>query len=74
MNGAYIRATVKAEIKRAKALGETVLRGAFIRDEIGWPNAKGMPEIKRAVWELEHPAVENHGPPKYRVKQRRRGR
>lgn len=61
MKGAYVRAAIKAEIKRAKARGETIIRGSYLQ-EIGLAPAEHQQAVGIALAELKNPPAEHHGP------------
>ena len=64
MNGAYLRAAIKAEVKRCRMRGEDRIRSRYLAEECGLPIAAHVPEVRRAVRELNHPPPELHGPAK----------
>ena len=49
MNGAYLRAAIKAEVKRCRMRGEDRIRSRYLAEECGLPIAAHVPEVRRAV-------------------------
>jgi len=53
LSGPYLRAAVKAEIKRARARGQTNISAAYLRDELGMAPATHESAVRAAVRELD---------------------